>query len=128
MLDLLLRGGAIGAIAMVALVLLADKHSRRQGLPVAVIGLMISACLMASAPAADDLPSAAMRVLVLGATLVPLAFAWMILDLLTDPTLRRWPWLVLVLAASSVVASTVIPFWPAAFHVRDSGSGVVFWR
>ena len=116
MLDLLLRGGAIGTICLTGAILLSDPRSQRYGAPVAVFGVLISCYLAVSSPAATDMPQAARQGLEFGATLVPVAFTWMILELLTGPQIRRWPWLLL---AATTVISFAVPVWPMAGPLRD---------
>jgi len=114
--DLLLRGGAIGTILITAIILLSAPPARRQGVVVAVFGLLVSCYLVVSAPSAAELPPLPRQGLVLGATLVPPAFTWLMLDLLTGPQIRRWPWM--ALAAATVIAAFCVPFWPWAAHLR----------
>jgi len=114
--DLLLRGGAIGTILITSIILLSAPPARRLGAVVTVFGLLVSCYLVVSAPAAAELPPLPRQGLVLGATLVPPAFTWLMLDLLTGPQIRRWPWM--TLAAATVIAAFCIPFWPWAAYLR----------
>jgi AraC-like DNA-binding protein len=111
MLDLLLRGGAIGTMSAVATVLLLRAPVRRGPLAVAACVVLLSAYLIVSGPAAADLSDSMRRVLVFAATCAPLGFTWMMLELLTDPGQRRWPWLVVaVLTALTGVAAPLLPW------------------
>jgi AraC-like DNA-binding protein len=108
MLDLILRGGAVGTILGLSVVLLVHQRGRAP-VSVAVFALLISCYLIVSAPTATDLPTVTRSALIAGATLTPLALTWMMMELLTDRTQSRLPWY--ALTALALVATVVAAFW-----------------
>lgn len=115
MLDLILRGGAIGTITATALVLVVGKRGSGPA-SVACFGALITCYLVISAPAATGLPERVRPILIGGATLAPLALTWMMMELLTDRSRPRWPWS--LLAGLSVLAAVAGLIWGEAIPVR----------
>ncbi len=113
MADLILRGMAIGVIAINIAVLM--LHQRPHGaLSVVALGLCTGCYLLVSAPA--ELPGLLRGALVIGATLTPMALAWMATIQLTDEPSQRRP--VLILAALTVVTAMLVPVLPMFAPIR----------
>jgi len=108
-LDLILRGGAIGTMSVAVVILLSAQRSRGTA-SVSVFGLLVACYLIISSPDAATLPANLQSVLIAGAILVPLGFAWMMTEILTDPGQNRWPWL--ILAGAGAAASFASMVWP----------------
>ena len=115
MLDLILRGAAIGAAMTGGIVIL--SRSRSSGAMAILAFVATMACyLVVSAPGAAGLAKPLELPLIAGAMLAPLALTWMMLELLTDGDMPRWPWL--ALAAVTVAASFLSLVWPPAAMAR----------
>jgi len=116
MLDLILRGGAIGTITVIPMVLMLHTRPATRLASVAFCAALIVCYLIVSAPAAAGLGAPLGRGLEVAATLVPLSLTWMMLDLLTDPPFRRWPWI--ALSVLTVTAALLGPVSPAMSLLR----------
>lgn len=117
MIDLLMRGGAVGTLCAISFVLLAGGVRRKGVLSIATFSILIICYLIVSGPVSATFPPHINAVLIIGATLAPVGFTWMMLDLLTDPPHIRWPWL--GAATATVIAALGIPFWAIADIVRS---------
>ncbi|MEM9551071.1 MAG: AraC family transcriptional regulator [Pseudomonadota bacterium] len=122
--DLLLRGMGIGVLAAVAWLFLTQAPVGRGRHSVPILVIVLAAYLVLSAPMADLLPDPLRRALAIVATGGPAALTWVLLELLTDPPLPRWPWL----AASGVIvaAGWAAMIWPPAALLRG-GLAVIFY-
>ena len=116
MLDLLIRGAAIGILAMISLVLMSTPRSRKTGRPALAVALLVSCYLVVSGPLSAQIPAPTRLILTIGATLVPFAFTWLMLELISGPQLRKWPWL--CLGALSGLISFLSPVWPVVQEIR----------
>ncbi|MEM7318037.1 MAG: AraC family transcriptional regulator [Pseudomonadota bacterium] len=108
MLDLLLRGAALGVVGATGLILMLTFRNRGAA-AIVTFSAMIGCYLAVSAPSASGMISEPVRrILIAGATLAPLGLTWMMMELLTDRTQDRRPWIVLAgLAAVSSILATL---------------------
>jgi AraC-like DNA-binding protein len=114
--DLLVRGAAIGASLLVALLLFSNRQTRSQSLSACALAITTASYLMVSGLAGPALPVALVQVLVAGALVLPLAFAWLVLDIFLDAPRDRRPWL--FLAAFNVPAAVAAETFPAFAAIR----------
>ncbi len=108
MLDLILRGAAVGTILSLSLVLVLH-HRGRPSASVALFGVLISCYLIISAPAAATLSGPTRTALIAGATLAPVGLTWMMMELLTDPSQPRRTWAALVALAAVAALAAAFP-------------------
>lgn len=126
-LDLLIRGGALGIMLLMAVLLagraVASGHdlARRKALAVAVSAVMAGCYLLVSSPSivaimvAPGLGAAARLVLIGGAILAPLAISWLVLEIFFDHPSDHGLVTEGVLAlAALVVVSSLVATLPAA--------------
>lgn len=100
MFDPILRGAAIGAMALIVLILLRDRRNGETWSAAASF-LCVLCYLVVSAPTGEAM--ALRPVLIAGATLAPVALTWMAVQHLTDDPPQRRP--LLALAALTVLAA-----------------------
>lgn len=115
MLDLILRGAAIGVMLTTAASLVLSRRGSAD-YSVAAFGAMIACYLIVSAPASAGLAQSIRVALTIGALLAPLALCWMALELLTDTPSSHWP--VLLLGGLTVLAGATALLWPQTGLVR----------
>lgn len=115
-LDLLIRGAAIGVTALVVIPPLWRGPDRRKALSVAALGLAVICYLLVAVPGLRGLVGPVIPLLVLGATLAPVALTWAVLEIFYDRPGRQRAWL--VLAGAVFVAAHAAALVPAMAVVR----------
>lgn len=114
--DLLFRGAAIGSALFIAIGIIAGDAPARKSTSVAVLSFCVVGYLIASSPSFDGMPDRIASVFVLGAILAPVAFIWMILEILFDDLREKWIWI--GLAALSVIPALLAEQFSFLLPVR----------
>lgn len=99
-LDLVLRGGGITVLLLLAFLLWRAPIGWEGRLSITAVAATQSAFLLLSSAQPFDLPATALANLALIASLTPAAITWLIVTIFLDAPGRRWPWLVAALATS----------------------------
>ncbi len=124
MLDLFIRGGAIGAGALIVLALCLRRPRPCGALTLLPAWITISAYLVVSSPAAPGFSPMLLGALCFVASFSALAKTWLVLDLLARPGLDRRPWLGFAgLTAGVGVLALIVP---SAESVRSVMAALIF--
>jgi AraC-like DNA-binding protein len=115
-LDILMRGAAIGIAIHMAISMMIGTMPRRKTCAIVSFFSMIACYLIISSPSLNTIIGSARPIFVLGATLVPVAFTWAVLEILFDEIWEKWIWL--LLAAFTVVAALFGKLIPEFFLIR----------
>lgn len=110
-LDLLFRGGAVTALALCALIFLADRTQWPRSLSVPALCVGLGAYLLVSTPNLDLYGTSLKAVLVMMAGVVPILAIWAGAELFLDrPDYRLWHGAVAALVAFGAWLAPVLPF------------------
>lgn len=110
-LDLVLRGGAVTALAICAGIFLADRSHWPRGLSVPALCVGLCAYLLVSTPNLGLSGTAVAVVLVMMAGVVPILAIWAGAELFLDrPVYRPWHGAVAFLVAASAWLAPALPF------------------
>jgi AraC-like DNA-binding protein len=108
--DLLLRGAALGATALVGLGLIAGAAPPRKAFALITFFILIACYILVSSPDMASLIGGAKPVFVMGAIFAPVGLTWAVLEILFDRVRERRIWI----AASFLAAipATLIGYFP----------------
>ncbi|MEL6884864.1 MAG: AraC family transcriptional regulator [Pseudomonadota bacterium] len=109
-LDLVLRGGAITLLLLLAVLLWRAPIGREGKLSVIALAISKTAFLLTTTALPLDLPDGLRANLLLLASLTPAAVTWLIVTIFLDAPGRRWPWIAAGLVTSAFMfAHTAFP-------------------
>ena len=114
--DLLLRGAAIGSAIFFSSILIAGATPPRKAVALITFFILIVCYLIVSSPDMAVQSGLFRSVLIAGATLVPVAFTWVVLEILFDQIREKWLWF--VVPVLTVVTAILDGFVPAFEVVR----------